>query len=221
MSAPHFDRVQLSREFHGVPNPHTGVKIPGPVELYRLCTANSKHPQRFNEGLAYPADTPVFWIKNGHSVIWGEMHAQHHAHQELQRLKSPIRVPAIYYACQLRVPSDYGDPKVNFGFNSYIVMDYIPGKTARDRLDAFKDDHRSQDRVYTQIALAVSELLRIPVPPGTPPMSIHGELIRHPVFDMDEAPRKYDNVQQLEDQINAVSHATVHSWDRLYGDRWN
>lgn len=207
MSTPHFDRVQLSREFHGVPNPHTGVKVPGPVELYHLCTA--KHPQRGNMVLPYPADNPVFWIKHGHSVIWGEMHAQHLAHQELLRLKSPVHVPAVYYACQLRVPSDYGDPNVYFGFNSYIVMTYVPGKTARDRLDSYKDDDAGQDRVYAQIALAVSEMLRISVPQGTPPMSIHGELIRHPVFDMDEAPRKYDNVKQLEDQINAVSYATA------------
>lgn len=211
MSAPHFDRLQLSREFHGTPNPHGGLEIPGPVDLYRLCAAKhaAKHPQRGNMGLAYPADNPVFWIKHGHSVVWGEMHAQHLAHQELKRLKSPVRVPAVYYASQLRVPSDYGDPKVYYGFNSYIVMDYIPGKTARDCLDVFKDDDRGQDGVYALIALAVSELLRIPVPPGTPPLSIHGEFIRHPVFDMDEAPRTYDNTQQLEDQINAVSYVAM------------
>lgn len=104
------------------------------------------------------------------------------------------------------MPSDCGDPKVYYAYNSYMVMDYIPGKTARECLDTFKDDDRGQDRVYAQIALALSELLRIPVPDGTPPMSIHGEFIRHPVFDMDEAPRKYDSVQQLEDQINAVSY---------------
>lgn len=52
-------------------------------------------------GLAYPPDAPVFWIKYGHSVIWNEVIAQAMAHEELRRLGSPVRAPAVFYACEL------------------------------------------------------------------------------------------------------------------------
>lgn len=161
-------------------------------------------------GLAYPSDNPIFWIKYGSSVVWGEMHAQHLAHQELQRLQSPVQVPAVYYACELRVPGGFGPADVNFGYKSFVVMDYVPGQTADEWLKPSGDatDDSRGELVYSQIAFALSELLRIPVPRDTPPAAIDGGRIRHPVFDMDAAPRKYTNVQQLEDQINEVSLIT-------------
>jgi hypothetical protein len=158
-------------------------------------------------GLAYPPDNPIFWIKYGSSVKWGEMHAQRYAHQELKRLQSPVQVPDVYYACELRVPGGFGPADVNYGYKSFVVMDYVSGSTASEWLKTPKDatDQSREELVYSQIAFALSELLRIPVPKDTAPTAIHGGKIRHPIFDEGVAPRKYVNVQQLEDHINEVS----------------
>lgn len=182
--------VYMTREFHGLPAP-PGTAVPTPAELLELCT--EVHPRGFNVGLAYPPEAPVFWIKYP-QVIWNELAAQNMAHEGLRRLQSPVRAPAVYYACEM-----------SFGqsIDSFAVMEFVPGKTAEERLQGAKDS-RAKDATYSLIALALSELQRIPVPPGSRPAAINGGRIRHIFFDMEQAPRHYQTVAQLEDHLNLV-----------------
>ncbi|RFU34128.1 hypothetical protein B7463_g2212, partial [Scytalidium lignicola] len=176
-------QINVTNEYRGL-QPPLGVQIPSPDELVKLCTAED--PRGYNMGLAYPPENPVFWIKYGHSVIWNEIPAQVMARHELQRLGSPVRVPGIFYACEMG--------KVGFSYNfevnykSYIVMEYIPGKTAAELLNGIEDPDR-REFVYRQIASALSELHRIPVPLDSRPAAIDGGYIRHCLFDEQEAPR--------------------------------
>lgn len=197
MSTP----VLLNKEYHGLPAP-PNTSIPTPVDLLRLCTG--EHPLHYNLGLAYPPEAPVFWIKYG-SIIWNELSAQAMVHEELRRLGSPVRAPAIYYACELALPSVITcDGKLIHGYKSYAVMEYIPGKTAAEWLESAQDA-ADEDAVYAHIASVLSELHRIPVPPGSRPAAIDGGRIWHTLFDEGQAPRQYDSVTQLEDHLNLVS----------------
>lgn len=94
--------------------------------------------------------------------------------------------------------------------DTYIVMEYIRGKTAGQCLAAAQNDagyDAAEERAGAAVSLAMTELLRIPIEPGTRPAAISGTKIRHPgVFDTGEAPRHYEDVQQLEAHFNAVSH---------------
>ncbi|KAK1764401.1 hypothetical protein QBC33DRAFT_547117 [Phialemonium atrogriseum] len=82
-------------------------------------------------------------------------------------------------------------------------MEYVPGKTAGEWLDSIKnEDSPGRDSIYRQIAFALSELHRIPVPPESRPAAAGGGRIRHSLFDLQEAPRHYQNVTQLEDHLN-------------------
>lgn len=75
--------------------------------------------RRYPMSLAYPTgEEPTLWIKYGCAVSWEEVVHQFRAHQELRKIDSPVRVPAIYYACQDKVTKE-----------TYIVMEYIRGDT--------------------------------------------------------------------------------------------
>ncbi|KND91581.1 hypothetical protein TOPH_03825 [Tolypocladium ophioglossoides CBS 100239] len=180
--------VYMTREFYGLPAP-PGTALPTPAELLELCT--KRHPRGWNVGLAYPPEAPIFWIKYPH-VIWNELVAQNMAHEGLKRLQSPVRAPAVYYACEM----EFGR-----SIDSFAVMEFVPGKIAAERLqDA--EDSKSKDATYSLIALALPELHRIPVPPGSRPAAVNGGRIRHICFDMQEAPHHYRTVAQLEDLLN-------------------
>lgn len=96
-------------------------------------------------------------------------------------------------------------------YKSYIVMEYVPGKTAGEWLDSIEnEDENGRDSIYQQIAFALSELHRIPIPPESRPAAASGGRIRHSLFDLQEAPRHYQNVTQLEDHLNLVRwHTTI------------
>lgn len=186
--------VHVVREYHGLPPPR-GYQTPTPAELVELCTA--EHPQGYNMGLAHPPEAPVFWIKYGTSVIWNEVPAQIMAYEELRRMKSPVKAPGIFYACEIEESPGSGNCK------SFIVRELILGKTADEWLMVMEDPAR-QDSIYSSIAFALSELLRIPITPESRPAAIDGGRIRHALFDCQEAPRHYQNVGQLEDHLNLV-----------------
>lgn len=144
----------------------------------------------YNWGVAHPPEAPVFWIKYGPSIVWQEVRAQDLAHKQLRRLGSKVRAPAVFYACEMAMSLD----SASFGArNSFIVMEYVPGKTARKVLEGAKDE-AAEDAVYASIAFALSELHRIPVPPGTPPRGAGGGRIRNDTFDLREAPVDYQSV---------------------------
>ncbi len=177
-------KANVIKEFRGL-GPPPGVHIPTPDELIAICIPTYS---RYNMGVAYPPDSPVFWIKFGLSIVWGELEAQTAAHQELRRLDSSINAPAIYYACKMGdVEHSHGSH--NISHFSYIVMDYVSGKTAKDCLaDA---DEASREYVYRSVAAAVTALWNLPIPPGLRPAAIDGGLIRHSLFDDQEASRHY------------------------------
>ncbi|KAL6865487.1 hypothetical protein ACO1O0_001581 [Amphichorda felina] len=80
-------------------------------------------------------------------------------------------------------------------------MEYVPGKTAMKVLEGAKDE-AAEDAVYASIAFALSELHRIPAPPGTPPRGAGGGRIRNDAFDLRETPVDYQSVVQLEEHFN-------------------
>lgn len=163
-------------------------------------------------GIAYPpGDRPTLWIKYGWGVFWDEAVNQIRAHQELQKINSPVRVPVVYYAFE-----DNNGEKW-----TYIVMEYIRGDTVgslEDKARESQSPEQSQetlDALSRRVAFALDEFLRIPVPPDTPPASVSGGIIRHSVFKDHEAPRLYQNVEQLEQHFNMVGYIVpllIHSY---------
>ncbi|WEW61239.1 hypothetical protein PRK78_006729 [Emydomyces testavorans] len=184
-------QLNVTREFRGI-DPPPGVCIPTVTELLSLCTA--KHPCHYAMHLAYPPQNPVLWIKYGSSVVWNEVPAQAMAYHELRRLGSPVRAPAVFYACTVN-------------YESYLVMEYIPGKTAAQLLED-TNEPAHKEAIYRQVAFALSELHRIPVPQGSRPAALDGGRIRHSIFDDAEAPRHYQNVDQLEQHLNLFLQIT-------------
>lgn len=186
MSTPESDGsvFYLDREYVGV-YPPPDVHFPTAGELLDLCA--EEHPRG---SLAYPPESPVFWIKYGNAVYWNEVAAQVVAHRELQRLGSSVRAPSVYYAFY-------------FDYRTFIVMEYIPGETVGQRLE--KANEAEKEDIISKVVLGISELHRIPVPEGSRPAAIDGYKIRHTLFDEQQAPRHYENVDQLEEHLNLVS----------------
>jgi aminoglycoside phosphotransferase (APT) family kinase protein len=113
------------------------------------------------------------------------------AYDGLRQLGSSVWAPGVFYAIE-----DYP--------MTYIVMEYIPGKTAGQCLKEAQEQ-TAKEIIYKSISLALSELHRIPIAIGSRPAAVSGGKIRHSIFAEQEAPIHYENVQQLEDHINAVS----------------
>ncbi|KAK2608478.1 hypothetical protein QQS21_002940 [Conoideocrella luteorostrata] len=185
------ETVLMNREWYGSPVPaHITTPLPTAAELVLLC--KEVHELGYTSSLAYPPDakSPTFWIKNGHSVIWNE-------------------VPAAYYSC--RVAICYKDNLKYSGgpaYRTYVVMDYVQGKTASQLLQDAADDEEAKDRIYEQVAFALSELNRIPVPEGSRPAAVNGGKIRHDLFEFTVASRPYRNVTELEDHLNVFLSMT-------------
>ncbi len=183
-----------------LPNPYvgttppSGIRVPDPDELiHNIC---SEWSPRAN--FAYPPDAPTFWIKYGFAVGWNEVCAQVMAYEGLQQLESEVRAPAVFYAETIRT-----NPPA-----TYIVMEYIPGKTAGQCLAEAQDD-QAEELLARSVSLAISELYRIPVDPGTRPAAISGDKIKYdPVWEFG-APLHYENVQQMEDHFNEVCFVCV------------
>lgn len=188
---------KLTNPFVGIPPP-PGVHVPQREELLgSICVADEPRG-----GFPYPPEAPTFWIKYGYAVYWNEVCAQTVAYNGFRQLGSLVRAPGVYYAF-------YEYPK------TYIVMEYIPGKTA-GQCSKEAQDEEGREMVCRSIAFALSELHRIPIPEEhrLRPAAISGGKMRHSLFDDLVASRHYENVQQLEDHINAVSllpHFRLHS----------
>lgn len=171
-------------------DPPPGIHIPELKEVLRDL-GKAYPPRSF---LAYPTEAPTCWIKYGLSVYWNEVCAQAVAYEGLRQLGSSVRVPAVYYAFEEHPMT-------------YIVMEYIPGKTAGECLEE-SPEQSDKETIYRSIALALSELHRIPIPKEfqNRPAAVSGGMIRHSIFDCQEAPRHYASVQQLEAHFNEVSY---------------
>ncbi|KFY03592.1 hypothetical protein V490_00120 [Pseudogymnoascus sp. VKM F-3557] len=169
-------------------DPPPGIHIPELKEVLRDL-GKTCPPRSF---LAYPTEAPTCWIKYGLSVYWNEVCAQAVAYEGLRQLGSSVRVPAVYYAFKEHPMT-------------YIVMEYIPGKTAGECLEE-SPEQSDKETIYRSIALALSELHRIPIPKDfqNRPAAVSGGMIRHSIFDCQEAPRHYASVQQLEAHFNEL-----------------
>ncbi|KAI1740860.1 kinase-like domain-containing protein [Xylaria scruposa] len=182
MPVPQDDDCPIDKEFIGIPPP-PNAHLPTSSELLNLCPART--PRGY---AALPSESPVFWVKYGYAMFWNEVVAQNKVYHELRRLGSVVRAPAVFYAFQYRG-------------TVYIVMEYIPGKTSRKCIEEAKTE-AEKEHVLDQVGLSLSELHRIPVPSGSRPAAINGGRIRHVLFDEQEAPRHYENVDQLENHLN-------------------
>lgn len=114
------------------------------------------------------------------------------AYRELISLGSNVRIPVIYYA--------YTHESMTF-----IVMEYIPGKTAMQLL--CDDDEARKEDIYSKVAMALGELHRIPIKSGSRLAAFDGGKICHSMFDGDEgneAPIQYRDTNQLETHLNLV-----------------
>ncbi|KAF2816375.1 uncharacterized protein BDZ99DRAFT_566213 [Mytilinidion resinicola] len=169
-------------ELHVLPPP-PGVHIPTREELTCLCTEDV---MGFSKHVAYPPHAPQLWIKYGCSVVQNEVPAQMMAYYGLQQLQSYVRIPKVYYTCRY----------MNV---SYIVIEYIPGKTMGQLL---KERPTQKQDICNLVAFGLQELLRIPVPPAARPAAINGGRIWHCLFDDHQAPMEYRNVSELETHLN-------------------
>ncbi|KFY88497.1 hypothetical protein V498_06770 [Pseudogymnoascus sp. VKM F-4517 (FW-2822)] len=182
---------KFTNPFIGI-KPPPGVHVPEREELLgSVCAERSPR-----SGFPYPPEAPTFWIKYGYAVYWNEVCGQTVAYHGLRQLKSPVRAPGVYYAFKE-------------GRSTYIVMEYIPGKTA-GQCSKESQDEAGKENICRSIGLAVSELHRIAIPEEfrVRPAAISGGAIRHSLFDDLVAPRHYENVEQLEIHINAFLELT-------------
>jgi hypothetical protein len=111
-------------------NPPPGVHVPEREELLSsICAERSPR-----SGFPYPPEAPIFWIKYGYAVYWNEVCAQTVAYNGLRHLESLVRAPGVYYAFK----------EAN---SIYIVMEYIPGKTAKECLEEAQDDTKKRSSI--------------------------------------------------------------------------
>lgn len=125
------------------------------------------------------------------------------AHDGLRHLHSPVKAPGMYYGCQVEISYKH-KPTYPRAYRVYFVMEYVRGKTAAQLLEGAVNDEEAKDQVYKQIAFALSELHRIPVPDGSRPAAANGERIRHPLFNDEQCGNHYRNVTELENHLNKV-----------------
>lgn len=192
--------MDLSQEWHGPPPP-PDVTIPSAMTIKTICAENTD--RRYPMGRAHPPGSiPTLWIKYGRDGSWEEVAHQFRAHHELQGIESPIRVAAIYYAFKDKTTRE-----------TYIVMEYVLGDTVNSliqrSLETPEQSQKLQEAIYRLVAFALEEFLRIPVPPSSPPASVSGGLIRHPLFQDHEEPRPYENSEQLQQHLNLVRYVSL------------
>lgn len=196
--------VYMKKEWHGSILPsNITVPHPTPAELVSLYKETNRHG--YTIGVPYPPSTepPVFWIKYGSSIVWNELAGQKKAHDGLLNLGSQVRAPAVYYGCQVAIPYK-DDPHGWPEHRTYVVMEYVPGRTAAQRLKDAIDDEVMEDSIYSKIAFALSELLRIPVPQDSRPAAVNGGRVRHELFDDNQASLHYRNISELEQHLDLV-----------------
>lgn len=196
---------EFTNPFVGI-KPPPGVHVPEREELLgSICVKDEPR-----SGFPYPPEAPIFWIKYGFAVYWNEVCGQTVAYNGLRQLGSLVRAPGIYYAFKE-------------GTITYIVMQYIPGKTAKQCLEETQDE-AEKEKVYRSMAFAVSELHRIPIPESWRRLAaISGERFRHNIFEFNlQATRHYENTQQFQDHMNTVSsylnlvHISCRQTDETY-----
>ena len=161
--------------------------LPNADEIIAICAQNGFA----SNGLAYsPNGSPIAYIKYGYTVTMGEMWTQRHVSNYFKQMMdvSNVNAPEIYYAFECEG-------------QTYIIMEYVNGQTVGTLLqDSLTDKHW----IYDQVAKAVSQLLRVPVPEGSRPGPVGGGYAQHCFFRGEVAPKEYASVDELQRYINKV-----------------
>lgn len=180
--------------------PPPGVVLPSLHELVQICNGNPSGPVTgvpYPKGLAYPPGAPTIWIKHKCSpAAWHGVAAQMTAYTKLRELGSSVWVPAIYYAYEISHKW------------TYIVMQYVPDPNALALAERATTE-AERDRIWYQVARALTDIYRIPIPNHPQPANIDGTNIVNPFFSRYQdcmAPRAYSSVAQLQQHINKVLH---------------
>lgn len=215
--------VYMKKEWYGSILPsNITVPLPTAAELVSLYKETNRHG--YTIGVPYPPGTepPVFWIKYGPSIVWNELAAQKTAHDGLRSLESEIKIPAIYYGCQVAIPYK-DDPNGWPAHRTYVVMEYVPGRTAAKLLQDAIGDNAMEDSIYAKIAFALSELHRIRVAQDSRPAAVNGGRIRHELFDDNQASLHYRNISELEQHLDLVryTHWYTHCACHVPGFNWD
>ncbi|KFY72479.1 hypothetical protein V499_07388 [Pseudogymnoascus sp. VKM F-103] len=190
---------EFTNPFVGI-KPPPGVHVPEREELLgSICAERSPR-----SGFAYPPEAPTFWIKYGFAVYWNEVCGQTVAYDGLRQIGSSVRAPGVYYAFKEDT-------------STYIVMEYIPGKTASQCLEETQGE-AEKETIYRSMAFAVSELHRIPIPESRRRLAaISGERFRHNIFESHLlATCHYENTEQFQNHINTFLRLTKRE-NRVHG----
>ena len=87
---------------------------------------------------------------------------------------------------------------------SYIVMEYVQGKTIGQLYQNIERFEENSKPYYDKFATGIKLLLSIPVPSDAKPRPCGGGIIKHPLFKDGEAPIRHDSIGMLEEHINTV-----------------
>lgn len=152
-------------------------------------------------GFAYPStETPVAWIKLSESP--GEARMQAFAYdwlmQQTEHRRQNVRIPKVYRWIE--------DDEAEDSHYTYIVMEYVAGKTFQQLLEEPIDETHEKE-LENNVAHAISLLLSIEMPADTPPAPLGGGLFWHLIFRDHEAPVEYETLADLEGHLNRVSIA--------------
>ena len=180
--------MALSNEFIGRSRPG----LPTTNEVIALCREKGGNCN----GFTYPSDgNPIAYIKYGYTVTIGEVRMQRYVYDAfgwmMNASVSGVKVPEIYHAFQS-------------GCQTYIVMEYVDGETVGSQLRGSSMERKNW--IYHQIAKAITQLLRVPVPSDSRPGPVGGGCIQHHFFRDNVAPKEYDSVDELQRHINKVLH---------------
>jgi serine/threonine protein kinase len=136
------------------------LELPNTEEIVALCHQNGFK----SNGLTYPPNgSPIAYIKYGGMVSEGEIQTQNYVHKAFDKMStaSIVKVPKIYRAFE-------------FEGQMYVVMEYIPGRTAGSLL---RDSATDKNWIYDQVAKAFAHLLLVPVPQNSRPGPVGGGCI--------------------------------------------
>jgi hypothetical protein len=169
--------------------------LPTTDQIIALCREKGLQRKSFTYSLN---GSPIAFIKYGCNVPIGEVRTHLYVYKEFRKMMnnapdSEVKVPEIYHAFE---HEDW----------RYIVMEYVDGVTAGTALRDLSADKKNW--IYDQLAKAINQLLRVPVPSGQRPGPFGGGRIQHHFFRYDEAPVVYNSVGMLQRHINEVYHRT-------------
>lgn len=167
--------------------------LPSTNQVIALCREKGLQCKGFPYSLN---DSPIAFIKYGRTVPIGEVRTQIHVYNAFQEMmnnasSSSIKVPEIYHAFECE------DQR-------YIVMEYVDAVTASSALRDSSAD--AVNWIYDQLAKAINQLLRVPVPSNQCPGPVGGGRIQNHFFRDYEAPVEYDSINSLQRHINEVCH---------------